>query len=220
MRPNATNTTVPPIPTPGTRQLSRAIDSLRRHVPELDDHVSAIRTGDNELLMEYVRRTQQGDPDAAQIAIWAIFPRMCAVVRSRFPRVLWRAAADDLIALVYLAIIDLDRDEGTRFLNDKLVSRARRRYERTLRLQQSTDEKEVATEVVSVVGDDVEARVFARLDLAALREAIESGDVSERAWSTIISAHFADREQPMPGGERMKLLRARRRLESWRSQAA
>src|SRR5687768_8569626 len=193
MRPNATNTTVPPIPTPATRQLRRVIDAMRRHKPELDYHILAIRAGDNERLMEYVRRIQAGDDEAAHVAVWAISYRMCAVIRDRLPRAVWRSATDELLALVFLAMVDVGQDESTRFLSDKIISRARRRYERALGAQRATADREVTTEIVSVAAEDVEDRALARLDLAALGRAIEAGAVSRQAWATIVSARFGDR---------------------------
>jgi hypothetical protein len=220
MRPLATNTGVPPIPTAGTRQLARQAGVLRRRIPQFDEHVAAIRGGDTELLSGYVRRAQAGDADAAQLALWALFPRMCAVIRSRIPRELRKPAADDCLALLYLTMLDVAPDESSLYLADKLVTRTRRRYERSTARRTPTPSSDAEIVAVGPVGDDVEAQALARVELDELCRAVSAGLISERSWHLLVGTQLRDSGDNLGAPARMKIMRARRRLGAWRGLAA
>ena len=98
----------PIINSTGTRRLAAQIRSLRRRQPTLDDTVHAIRDGDERVLHALVVRAQRGDSDAAVTAIWALLPRLAAVVINRLPIQEWHQGIDEYLTFAYLTIVDVD----------------------------------------------------------------------------------------------------------------
>ena len=123
----------PIINSPGTRRLAAQIGSLERRQPTLDDTIQAIRSGDDRVLHALVVRAQGGESDAAVAAIWALLPRLAAVVINRLPINEWHQGVDDYITFAYLTIVDVDQGQSPLLLGDKIISRTRRRYERLRR---------------------------------------------------------------------------------------
>ena len=122
----------PTINSTGTRRLAIEICAMRRRQPALDDTVQAIRIGNECVLHALVVGAQRGDSDAALTAIWALLPRLAAVVISRLPIQEWHRAIDEYLTFTYLTIIDVDADKPPFLLGDKIISRTRRRSERAL----------------------------------------------------------------------------------------
>ena len=168
-----------------------------------------------------VTRAQGGDGDAALTAIWALLPRLCAVVIRRRPVQEWKASIDDYITLAFLTISDVDPHTSTAFLADKIIARTRRRHERAIRPAGAVACQHAALEAMAPVDDDTERRVVARVELEELVRAVGAGLLTERAWQNLLRLRL-DRS---PGtaatdSERSALARAQRRLDAWRADAA
>lgn len=212
----------PTIDSPTTRQLSTHVQALARHRVRLVREIAAIRQGDNVALKRLIERAQRRDADAAIVAIWALYPRLCAVVIQRRPVQEWRATIDDYIALTYLTISDVKPTEPLDFLADKIIARVRRRHERATEGDQALPCQEPLLEILGAIStDDVETQVLANLDLRDLVQAVEDGLLTQAAWRNLISLRVArDTTGPMSDLERSSLLRTQHRLNTWRAEAA
>jgi hypothetical protein len=213
----------PTITSHGTTQLAQAARRLRVRHPSLDNSVAHIHQGDGCQLLQMIVDAQAGDEDAALMAIWALLPRLCAVVIQRHPVHAWSATIDDYIALSYLTIADVDTAESTAFLADKIIARTRRRYERASR--QDRDRPVAVDEpVLEAIGGrtmDVEDRVLARLELDGLLQAVRHGLLTPAAWSNLVGLRVGrSPDRRATDSERTALKRAQRRLDDWRAEAA
>ncbi len=210
----------PIINSTGTRRLVAQVGTIRRRQPTLDDSVHEIRAGNERVLHALVVRTQGGDSDAAVTAIWALLPRLAAVVINRLPIQEWHQAIDDLLAVAYLTIVDVDANQPPYFLSDKIISRTRRRYERT------TEGEPIALcepGMIAAFGsadNDVEERVLARVELDELLVAVRSGLLEKPAWETLLRTRFSDEPGTASARDRQASSRAQRRLVDWAARAA
>jgi hypothetical protein len=68
---------------PSARRLKAAVADISRRRPQVDDEIAAIRQGGNQLLLEFVPEVQDGDPDAANLVLWALMPQACGYMRTR-----------------------------------------------------------------------------------------------------------------------------------------
>jgi hypothetical protein len=188
----------------------------------LDDTIAAIRDGNDHLLRQLVVRAQAGDADAAITAIWALHPRLCAVVIQRRPIREWRTAIDDYIALAYLTIDNVNTGEPARYLADKIIARTRRRHERANEGWQVVSCDEWLLETLEAFAvENVENQVFALLELEHLVQAVDDGLLTNAAWRNLISLRIGrSPDQPATDLERSSLVRAQRRLDNWRAEAA
>ena len=207
----------------GTTQLANAARRLRARYPWLDRNVAQVHQGDSSQLHQLIVQTQAGDEDAALTAIWALLPRLSAVVIQRHPVHTWSTTIDDYIALTYLTIADVDTAGSTAFLADKIIARTRRRYERASQRERG---RPVAVDepVLEAIGGrtlDVEDRVLARLELDGLLQAVRDGLLTPAAWRNLIGLRVGrSPDHPATESERTALKRAQRRLDDWRAEAA
>jgi hypothetical protein len=213
----------PIIASHGTAQLADAALWLRVRYPSLDRNVAHIHQGDDRQLHQLIVRAQAGDEDAALTAIWALLPRLSAVVIQRHPVHTWSTTIDDYIALAYLTIADFDTAGSTAFLADKIIARTRRRYERASQRERG---RPVAVEepVLEAIGGrtmDIEDRVLARLELDGLLQAVRDGLLTPAAWSNLVGLRVGrSPDRRATDSERTALKRAQRRLDDWRAEAA
>lgn len=208
------------IDSPGTRRLAAEIRILRRRARGLDVTVTNIRSGDNDMLRALIASAQHGDTVAATTAIWALLPRLTAVVMSRLPTPLWREAMDDYLALTYLTLLDVDVTASPTFLADKLVARARRRYERA---EHRVPDEHRDTDALSrqeASQPSVEDEALARIAWRDLAEAVQGGAVSREAWSTLVRVRFQLAPGQATDRERQAAHRAIRNLSAWMCVAA
>ena len=212
----------PIIDSPTTRQLATHVRTVAQHRGSLLETITAIRQGDNGALQQLVVQAQRGDADAAIVVIWALHPRLCAVVIRRRPVREWRSTIDDYITLAYLTIDDVKPGEPVAFLADKIIARTRRRHERAIEGDQTITCLEPVLEALGAVSaDNVETQVLARLELGELVRAVETGLLTPAAWRNLINLRIArDGDGPTSDLERSSLLRAQRRLNAWRAEAA
>jgi hypothetical protein len=201
----------PHIETPTTRSLLGRLDALAKQDPSIRLAVGNVRSGDNDLLMSLVRRTQLGDGDAAVIAIGALLPRLCKVVINRRPPNRWKPTIDEYLTLAFLTMADLRTSDSSIYLADKVIARTRLRHERQL----GTDSYvalELVTEVAAI-GADVEERVLARLELNVVAHAVRDGLLSSDDLTEVAVAVLGDKlGRPRTEAERQHLARTRRRL--------
>lgn len=212
----------PTLTSPTTRQLAAHIRAMSSRDTSLDDTIAAIRDGNNRLLHQLVVRAQAGDTNAAISAIWALHPRLCAVVIQRQPTRNWRTAIDDYIALAYLTMDNVDTAESSAYLADKIIARTRRRHERATERDEAINCEEWRLEALGAFAvDNVENQVLARLELDELVQAVADGLLTNAAWHNLISLRIGrSANQPTTDLERSSLMRAQRRLDNWRAEAA
>lgn len=203
------------VASPGRRLLGHHVDVVRRRDLSFDAAVDAVRAGDEDALAELVRRAQRGDHDGAVAAIWALLPRLSAVIISRLPTHRWQDAVDDYVTVVYLTILDVDPSESTDHLSDKIIARTRRRVERSWRTGQDRLCRPGTLDVLAPPQNDVEARVLARTELEALVDAVGNGLIAADAWSTMLRLRFAAAPGTPTARERKVASRARSRLHEW-----
>lgn len=187
---------------------------MRRRSSTLDDTVTAIRSGDESALHALVIRAQRGDSDAAVTAIWALHPRLTAVVINRLPSWQWRQGIDDLLTFAYLTIADVNPTQPAVLLSDKIISRARRRFERaatsgSIKVQEPSLFAELAGTA------DVERSVLAGISLDEMVAAVNAGLVSANAWDTLLRLRFDCEPGTATPLERKAASRAQRRLVEW-----
>jgi hypothetical protein len=187
---------------------------MTRRSSTLEDTVTAIRSGDERALHALMIRAQGGDADAAVTAIWALHPRLTAVVINRLPSWQWRQGIDDLMTFAYLTIADVDATQPSVLLSDKIISRARRRYERaaksaTIRVQEPGLFADLAGTA------DVERSVLAGISLDEMVAAVDAGLVSANAWDTLLRLRFGCEPGTATPLERKMASRAQRRLVEW-----
>ena len=204
----------------GTRRLDTEICGMRRRQPTLDDTIQAIRSGNDRLLHALVGRAQRGDSDAALTAIWALLPRLAAVVISRLPIQEWHGAIDEYLTFAYLTIVDVDVDKPPFFLGDKIISRTRRRYERALEIEPVVLCEPGMLAAVGPADDDVEERVLAIIGVEELVRAVRGGLLERHAWDTLLRTRFGSEPGTASTRERKTASRARRRLVEWSAEAA
>jgi hypothetical protein len=156
----------PTIDTAGTRQLRRHIGRLCALNYEIEGAIASIRSGDDRLLLGFIREAQGGDADAALTAFWALVPRLCAAIIDRLPLPLWKPAIDDYLSLAYLVIVDLNTSQPAVHLADKVISRTRRRHERHLHAHQPVPYVPDVLASLGPANDDVERQAIARIELA------------------------------------------------------
>lgn len=221
MTPNTT-TRHPILNSPTTRQFAEHITALIRRDASIDETITAIRAGNNTVLQRLVQQAQCGDTDAAIVAIWALHPRLCAVVIRRHPVQDWAATIDDYIALAYLAINDVEPTESAKYLADKIIARTRRRHERANEADDALPcEDYILNALRTRASDDVENRVLAHLELEDLLRAIAGGLLTPAAWQNLIGLRIGGSpDRPATELERSSLKRAKRRLDDWRTEAA
>lgn len=214
----------PTIISNGTRQLAKAAQVLRTHHPTLDEDVAGIHGGDEDHLRRLIVRAQAGDQDAALTAIWALLPRLCAVVIQRHPVNAWSTIIDDYIALAYLTIADVDTAESTAFLADKIIARTRRRHERGIERERGRPipcDEPLIEALGGCALHNVEDEVLARLELDELLQAVCDGLLTPGAWRNLIDVRVGrSTDRPATARERTALKRAQRRLKDWRAEAA
>lgn len=215
-----TNHRQPTIPSPGTRRLASHMRSIRRRNPNLSDTINAIRSGDEHALHELVSGAQHGDADAAVTAIWALLPRLAAVVISRVPVGEWQAAMDDYLTVAYLALVDVDLAVPPDYLSDKVIARTRRRIERSrvdrpLVLMQPT-----TIALLAPFTNDVADRAIARAELEALAGAVSDGLLDPESWHTLLELRFNSEPGTASARQRKSASRARVRLQEWAGRAA
>lgn len=208
------------IDSPGTRRLAAEIRILRRRDPGLDTTVIKIHTGDNDTLRALIASAQHGDTAAAATAIWALLPRFTAVVMSRQPTPLWREAMDDYLTLAYLTLLDVDVTAPPTFLSDKLVARARRRYERAEHRAPAEHGNPDAIGREEARQPSVEDEALARIAWHDLVDAVGCGAVSPEAWSTLVRVRFQIAPGEASARERQAAHRAMRSLVAWMCVAA
>lgn len=208
------------IDSPGTRRLAAEIRILRRRDPGLDTTVIKIRNGDNDTLRALIASAQHGDAAAATTAIWALLPRLTAVVMSRQPTPLWREAMDNYLTLAYLTLLDVDVTAPPTFLSDKLVARARRRYERAEHRDVTEHRDTDALSREEARQPSVEDEALARLAWHDLADAVRGGAVSPEGWSTLVRVRFQIAPGEASARERQAAHRATRNLSAWMCLAA
>lgn len=208
------------IDSPGTRRLAAEIRILRRRDRGLDTSVIKIRNGDNDTLRSLIASAQHGDTAAAATAIWALLPRLTAVVMSRQPTPRWREAMDDYLTLAYLTLLDVDVTAPPTFLSDKVVTRARRRYERAEHRVPAENRDTDALGRQEANQPSVEDEAIARIAWDDLAAAVEGGAVSPEAWSTLVRVRFQIAPGEASARERQAAHRAMRSLAAWMCVAA
>lgn len=208
------------IDSPGTRCLAAEIRILRRRDPGLDNTVTNIRNGDNDTLRALIAAAQHGDHSAAAIAIWALLPCLTAVVMSRLPTPLWREAMGDYLTLAYLTLLDVDVTAPSAFLADKVVARARRRYERSEHHAPAEHRDTDALGRQEASQPSVEDEAIARIAWHDLADAVRGGAVSPEAWSTLVRVRFQIAPGEATARERQAAHRAMRNLSAWMCLAA
>src|SRR5262245_14075794 len=194
------------------RRLATTITLLHRQQTDVDEQVADIRNGDDQLLLDLVRRIQDGDRDAANLVLWALLPRLCGYIRTRLAVEDWRGAVDELLALLYLTICDVPSTERPEALAVKLVQRARRRYERFINPRNPEPIECARLEVALPVVNDVERQVLARLELDQLLDAVAYGAFSRRGWAALVATRLDPPHQPPSGPDRMAVMRIDRKL--------
>lgn len=212
----------PTLNSPTTRQIAAHIRTLSNRDTSLDATIAAIRNGNNHLLHQLVASAQAGDTNAAITAIWALHPRLCAVVIQRQPTREWRTAIDDYIALAYLTIDNVNTAEPATYLADKIIARTRRRHERANQDEQAINCEQWRLEALGAFAvDNVENQVIAHLELEDLAQAVADGLLTPTAWNNLINLRIGrSPNQPATDPERSSLRRAQRRLDTWRAEAA
>jgi hypothetical protein len=216
----STNHRQPTIHSPGTRGLATYVRTIRRRNPNFDELIDAIRDGDNLALHALLGRAHHGDADAAVAIIWAILPRLAAVVINRQPVHEWHAAMDDYLSVTYLTLADVDLTAPADHLSDKIVARTRRRIERSKKEAPLTLCHPDQLAALAASGDDVERQALARAQLSALTKAVDSGLLDAKAWRNLLEVRFIAEPGTVSGRRRKAASRARMRLEEWSSQAA
>jgi hypothetical protein len=204
----------------GTRRLAAQILSLRRRQPTLDDTVDAIREGDERVIHSLVVRAQQGDADATVIALWALLPRLAAVVINRLPIQEWHQGIDEYLTFAYLTIMDVDTEGPPLHLSDKIVSRTRRRYERAVGFEPVVLCGPGMLAAVGPADNDVEERVLAIINLDEVIRAVRGGLIEKRSWETLLRTRFGGEPGTASQRERKAASRAQRRLVEWSAEAA
>lgn len=210
----------PTIHSPGTRGLAAYVRTIRRREPSFDQLVDAVREGDNLALHALLARAQHGETDAAATVIWALLPRLAAVIINRQPVHEWHAAMDDYLGVTYLTLVDVDLAAPADHLSDKIIARTRRRIERskTERPLALCDPDQLAA--VTASGDDVERRALARAQLSALTTAVDSGLLDAEAWQNLLEVRLVAEPGTVSARRRKAASRARIRLHEWSSRAA
>jgi hypothetical protein len=193
---------------------------LRRRQPTLDDTVQAIRHGDERVLHALVIRAQRGDSDAAVTLIWALLPRLAAVVINRLPIQEWHHGIDEYLTLAYLTIVDVDTDRPTILLGDKIIARTRRRYERAMDVDPVVLCEPGILAAIGPADNDVEDRVLATIDLDEVVRAVRNGLLGTTAWNTLLRTRFGGEPGTASVRERKAASRAQRRLVEWSAEAA
>lgn len=204
----------PIINSSGTRRLAAQIGALRRRNSTLDDTIAAIRSGNDRVLHELVVRAQGGNSDAVVTAIWALHPRLAAVVINRLPAPQWRQGIDDFMTFAYLTIVDVDSTQPAVLLSDKIISRTRRRYERAVAT--GPDELQEPALLARLPGTaDVERSVLAGISLDEVVAAVNTGLLSADAWRTLLRLRFGGEIGTATPRERKAASRAQLRLVEW-----
>jgi hypothetical protein len=204
----------------GTRQLASQIEPLRRRQPTLDHTIEAIRRGDDRVLHDLVVRAQGSDSDAAVTALWALLPRLAAVVINRLPVQEWHQSIDDYLTFTYLTIVDVDTDTPPLLLSDKIISRTRRRYERAMKIEPVVLCRPGLLARFGSADSDVEERALAMICLDELVSVVRGGLLDKRAWDTLIRTRFNADPGTTSARERKAASRAQRRLVEWSKEAA
>jgi hypothetical protein len=211
---------LPTIHSPGTRRLAAYVRTIRRRDPTFDDIVNAIRGGDNRALHDLLGRAQHADADAAVTVIWALLPRLAAVVISRLPIHEWHAAMDDYLSFTYLTLVDVDLTASADHLSDKIVARTRRRIERSNEVAPLALCRPDHLSALAPSGDDVEHRALARAQLKALADAVDHGLLDPDSWRTLLEVRFTAEPGTASVRDRKAASRARVRLQEWAGRAA
>lgn len=208
------------INSPGTRRLAAEIRTLRRRDTTLDDTVENIRNGDNHALQTLITSAQRGDADATATALWALLPRLSSVVLSRRPPHAWRASIDDYLTIAYLTLLDVDITAPPTFLSDKIVARARRRYERAEHRGSAESQEPEVLDRQEAPQPSVEHQALGRIAMHELAEAVVRGAVSPESWETLIKVRFQLSPGEASARDRKVASRTRQRLSEWLAVAA
>lgn len=211
----STNHRQPTIHSPGARRLAAYVCGIRRRDPNFDDTIEAIRGGDNHALHVLVTRAQSGDADAAVRAIWALLPRLAAVVIDRSPISQWQPTMDDYLSFTYLTLVDVDLTAPIDHLSDKIVARTRRRFERSTEKARLAVYRPEHLAAVGQSGDDVEKRALARAQLGTLVSAVNNGLLDPDSWQTLLEVRFTAEPGTTSVRDRKAASRARIRLRRW-----
>lgn len=210
----------PIINSPGTRRLAAQIRSLRRRQPTLEDTIQAIRCRNERVLHTLVVRAQRGDSDAAVTAIWALLPRLAAVVINRLPIQDWHRGIDEYLSFAYLTIVDVDTIKPPSHLSDKIIARTRRRYERAMEIEPVALFEPGMLAAIGPADNDVEERVLASIELDQVVRAVQGGLLEAPAWNMLLSTRFGREPGTASARERKAASRAQRQLVEWSAEAA
>ena len=210
----------PTIHSPGARRLAAYVRTIRRREPTFDQLVDAIRKGDDLALHARLARAHCGETDAAVTVIWALLPRLAAVVINRQPVHEWHAAVDDYLSVTYLTLVDVDLAAPVDHLSDKIVARTRRRIERSRSGAPLALCRPDQMAAMAPSGDDVERQALARAQLDALASAVDKGLLDAESWQNLLEVRFLAEPGTVSDRRRKAASRARIRLQEWSSQAA
>jgi hypothetical protein len=210
----------PTIHSPGARRLAAHVRTIRRRVPGFDDTVHTIRNGDHNALHSVVDRAQSGDADAAVTAIWALLPRLTAVVINRLPVREWQPAMDDYLTFTYLTLVDVDLGAPPDHLGDKIVARTRRRIERSSKGASWALCRPDQMAAIAPSGDDVERQALARAQLGAIASAVDNGLLDAESWQNLLEVRFVAEPGTVSDRRRKAASRARMQLQKWSERAA
>lgn len=210
----------PIIHSPATKKLAEQIAMVRRRQPNIEPTIESVRSGDDRLLRALILRAQHGDADAALTAIWALRPRLAAVVIARHPVHEWKYAMDEYLTLAYLTIIDVDLDNTTTFLSERIIARTRRRYYRRERSDRATPCTPGTLERIAPLDETIDDTVLANDELSRLIEAVRDGAVTDADWQTLLSVRVTAPVGTATARDRKAASRAARRLSEWIGKAA
>jgi hypothetical protein len=217
---NRTNQRRPVIHSSGTKKLAEQIAIIRRRRPDLDLTIESIQSGDDRLLRPLINRAQHRDPDAALLAVWALRPRLAAVVIARHPAHGWNHAMDEYLTLAYLTILDVDLENTATFLADRIIARTRRRYYRSQRADRAAPCTPGALEAIAPLDETIDDAVLANDELTRIFAAVRDGAIAPAAWHTLLSVRVSGPRGTATARERKAASRAARRLSDWIGHAA
>jgi hypothetical protein len=207
-------------PTPVRVLLERSFTRLARHqhpwndhpvlgAAALDRHVERVRRRDNEVLAALVTLAQDGDHDAATVALWGLYPLLIGRVRRHPAKGRLPTDTADLVASTYLVMRDIDTDTPDLWIHlldralGRLIKQATRASARELSLEdtaaphgehrtQAVDPAHSA--VFGAAHHDVDHEALSRLDLAHLsvtvRAAIAAGTITADRWQMVLDYHI------------------------------
>ncbi len=211
----------PIINSTGTRRLAAQIRAMRRRQPTLDDTVDAIRDGDERVLHALVVRAQRGDSDAAVTAIWALLPRLAAVVINRLPIQEWHQGIDEYLTFAYLTIVDVDTRQAAvpPQRQDHLPHPTPLRTSRGDRARSCSGSRACSqpSDLPTTMSKNASSPI---ISLDEMIRAVQGGLIEKRAWDTLLRIRFGGEPGTASPRERKAASRAQRRLVEWSAKAA